>query len=446
MKITKEVEKLENSAIKLTVTVGKKDVAQAYTDTVAKYAKTIQMPGFRKGKVPVSVLENKYGESLKQEACGDLIEKALGEIFDEFDKNKADERPVAYAQPQLEAMPEFNTAKDLKFVVTYDVMPRPEVTDLSGIEIKVPQVELTDDDLKDELEAIRERNAMVLDKNDGDAAADGDIATVNYVELDADGNEVEGTKRQDFVFTIGTEQNIYKFDKDIIGMKKDESKDLNCKDGDKDVKVRVTVTALKVRNLPELDDDLAQDVNEKYNTVEDLKNDLKKNMQNALNNRLKEMKSNDLVKQLIAKYPFDLPKSLVAMELDSRWNMMAQQFQTTPEQLEKMILASGQSKETMIEQWTGNAEDNLKGRILIESLLKSREIAVSKEEVEAKYAELAENAGVDVEEVKKYYADPRNQEYIVDEVKEQKLYDQLFAEVKVSDGDKKSFKELFENA
>lgn len=453
MNVTKEIEKLENSAVKLTVTISKKDVAASYNDTVAKYAKSIQIPGFRKGKVPVNVLEKKYGDALKSDAASELIEKALGDIFDEFDKNQAEERPLPYAQPMIDELPVIDVAKDLKFSVTYDVLPKVEITDLSGIEVKEAQVKLTDDDLKDELEAIRERNALVLDKKDDEAVAKDDIVTVDYCELDGD-KEIEGSKRQDFVFTVGSEQNIYKFDDEIIGMKKGETKDIekSYKEdfSDKDLagktkKIRVKVTAVKIRNLPELDDELAQDVNEKFKTLDDLKNDIKKNMQTAVDNKIKEMKTTSLIEQLIEKYPFALPKSLVAAELDSRWRMMASQFQTTPEQLEKLVTSSGQTKEDMLTQWTGDTEKMLKGRIIVESLLKSRNISVTPEEVEAEFAKIAEGAGITVEDVKKHYDDPRKKEYIVDDVKEQKLYNQLFAEVKVSKGEKKSFKDLFNN-
>ena len=218
VKVTKEIEKLDNSSVKVTVTIGKKDVAAGYADVVAKYAKDIQMPGFRKGKVPVSIMERKYGEALKNDAMSELVEKALGDIFDEFDKEKSEYRPLPYAQPTLDGAPTFDTTKDLTFSVIYDIFPSVKVTDLSGITVKEPQVTLTDDDLKQELDAIRERNAMVYDKKDDDAVAKDDIVTVNYWELDDDGNVKEDTKRQDFVFTVGSGQNIYKFDDDVIGM------------------------------------------------------------------------------------------------------------------------------------------------------------------------------------------------------------------------------------
>ena len=446
MKVTKKIEKLENSSVKLTVTIGKADVAASYNDVVAKYAKNIQIPGFRKGKVPVSVLEKKYGDALKNDAVAEIVEKALGDIFDELDKEKSDDRPLPYSQPTIDDIPLLDTSKDLTFSVKYDVFPKVEVKNFDGIEIKVPQVKITDDDLKEELEAIRQRNAMVLDKKDDEAVAKDDIVTVNYSELDDKDAVIAGSERQDFVFTVGTEQNIYKFDNEIIGMKKGETKVVTKEVDGENKKVSVTVTAVKVRNVPELDDELAQDVSDKYNNLEDMKNDIKKNLETALENKLREIKANALLEQLVEKNPVELPASMVKAELDSRFRMMAQQFQTTTEQLEKMLTAAGQKKEDMLTQWTGDAEKMLKSRIIVESLLKERDISVTPEEIEAEYEKIATGAGVSVEEVKKHYEDPRSKEYLEDEAKEEKLYTMLFEQVKVSKGDKTTFADLFKPA
>lgn len=447
MKVTNEITKLENSAVKLTVTIAKKDVAASYNESITKYAKNIQIPGFRKGKVPVSVLERKYGEALKAEAASDLIEKALGEVFETIE-----EKPLPYAQPTMEEAPVLDVTKELTFSVTYDIFPTVKIESLDGITIKEPVVEVGEAELKEELQQIRERNAMVLDKKDDEAAAKDDIATVSYCELGEDGAELEGTQRQDFVFTIGSGQNIFKFDDDIIGMKKGETKEITKTYGDdfedKDLagttkKIKVTLTALKVRNLPDLDDELAQDVNEKYNTLEDMKTDIMRNMEALRERRISEIKSDSLLEQLVEKYNFDLPKSMVQAELDHRWRMMAQQFGTTPEQLDKLVSSSGQSKETMLTEWTGDAEKMLKSRIIVESLLKDRNITVTPEEIEKEMESIAEKSGVSVEEVKKHYADPRSKEYLIDDTKEQKLYKELFGQVKVTKGDKMAFADLF---
>ena len=449
MKLTKEFTSLEKSAVKLTVTIGKKEVEEAYKSTLSKYVKSAQIPGFRKGHVPASVLERKYGESIKADTISELIDESFKQIFDE----ETDNKPLPYAQPIMENAPDMDITKDLTYTVTYDIFPKVSVKDFSGISYKEPQVTIGDADIKEELKNMQERNALVVEKKDGVVAKD-DIVTINYCELDDNGNKIEGTDREDFVFTVGSGENIYKIDDEIIGMKKDETKSITKKykkdDPDEELagktkNISVTIKAVKIRDLPALDDDFAQDCNEKYKTLDDLKADIKRNMETAVSRRIKELKNNDILSQLIEKNKFDIPASMLDMELKGRWDMMAQQFQTTPEQLDKMIAASGQTKEAMLKEWTGDSEKMLKSRIIVDSLIRDRNISVTPEEIEAQYAVIAEQGGMSVEEVKKHYEDPRSKEYLIDDTKENKLFEQIYSEIKISKGEKKSFKELFEN-
>lgn len=454
MKVTKEISRLENSAVKLTATIAKEDVVSGYNKNISKYAKNVQLPGFRKGHVPVKILEQKYGDSLKQEVLADLIDESLNQIFAE--EESKDIRPLPYTQPRLDGdkLPEFSTDKDFTFTVVYDVFPSVEVKDFSKIEVKEPQVEIGDKELEEELKAVQERNAVVIDKKEGEPVEKDNIVTIDYKELDDTGAVVAGSEREGFVFTVGTGENIYKIDDEIIGMKKDETKEISktydAKDENKDLagktkKISVTVKAIKIRNLPALDDDLAQDVSEKYKTLDDLKKDISKGLESAKNRKIAELKSQSLLEQLVEKNPISLPKSMVQAEMESRWRMMAQQFQTTPEQLEKMISASGQTKEAMLTQWTGDAEKMLKSRLIVDALIREKNISVTPEEVEAEFAKIADESGSTVDEVKEHYKDARAKEYIIDEIKENKLYDELYKQVKVSKGDKTAFADLFKN-
>ena len=449
LKLTKEFKNLEKSAVELTVTIAKKDVEEAYKSTLSNYTKNAQIPGFRKGHVPANVLEKKYGEAIKADTLGSLIDKSFDEIF----QNETENRPLPYAQPAMEKAPEFDITKDLTYTVKYDVFPKVSVKDFSGIAIKETQCEITDADLAEEIKGLQERNAMVIEKKDGTVAKD-DIVTINYKELDDEGKTIAGTEREDFVFTVGTGENIYKIDDEIIGMKKDETKEITKKykkdDPDPELagktkKISVTVKAVKIRDLPKLDDDFAQDVDEKYKTLADMKADIKKNMELAVSRRIRELKNNSLLEQLVEKNKFDIPSSMLATELDGRWRMMAQQFQTTPDQLEKLILSSGQTKEDLMKDWAADSEKMLKSRIIVDSLIRDRNISVTPEDIEAKYAQIAADGNMTVEEVKKHYEDARAKEYLIDDAKENKLYDEIYKEIKVSKGDKKSFKELFEN-
>ena len=428
VKLTTEFTSLEKSAVKLTVTIAKKDVQESYNGVLTKYTKNAQIPGFRKGHVPANILERKYGEGIKADALSEIIDSSLNEIFEKETEN----RPLPYQQPAMEKVPELDLTKDLTYSVTYDVFPKVEVSNFSGITVKEPQVTISDKDLENELKAIQERNAVVIDKKADEPAEKDNIVTVDY-------EEENGEKRNGYVFTIGSGEDAYGIEDQIIGMKKDETKEFE-KDSKK---IKVTVKTIKVRNLPALDDELAKDVSEKFKTLDDLKKDISRNMEVAKNRKISEIKSQSLLEQLIEKNPFEIPASMLAAELDGRWRMMAQQFQTTPEQLKKMIESSGQTTESMLKEWTGDSEKMLKSRIIVDSLIKSKNISVTPEEIEEQYKKIAEEGGMDVEEVKKHYSDPRSKEWLIDDTKEQKLYNELYKEVKVSKGDKTTFADLF---
>ena len=383
---------------------------------------------------------------------GDLIDQALNEILQGEDAK--DFRPLPYAQPRLEndKMPEFNLDNDLTFTVTYDVFPKVEVNNFDGIVIKEPQVTVSDSDLQDELKSIQERNATVLDKKDGDPVEKDDIVTVDYKELDENGSVIAGSERESFVFRVGSGENIYKFDDDVIGLKKDESKEItktySADEDDEELagktkKISVTIKAIKVRNLPELDDDLAQDVNEKYKTLDDLKADIKNNMEVAKNRKLEELKKQSLLEQLVEKNPIELPLSMVNAEKEARWRMIANQFQTTPQELDKLVLSSGQTRDEMLVQWAGDTEKMLKSRLILDKLLSEKNITVTPEEVEAEYSRIAEEVDSSVEEVKSHYESAKEKEYLIDDIKEKKLYEELYKQVTVQKGENVAFADLF---
>ena len=170
------------------------------------------------------------------------------------------------------------------------------------------------------MKAIQERNAVVIDKKEGERVEKDNIVTIDYKELDDSGTAIPGSEREGFVFTVGTGENIYKIDDEIVGMKKDETKEISktydAKEENKDLagktkKISVTVKAIKLRDLPALDDELAQDVSEKYKTLDDLKKDISKGLESAKNRKIAELKSQSLLEQLVEKNPIVLPKSMI---------------------------------------------------------------------------------------------------------------------------------------
>jgi trigger factor len=464
--VTKNVERLEHSAIKLTLTVGKDDLRSEYDEIVANYAKSIQIPGFRKGKVPRDVLVRKFSEAFNAETLAHVMEHSVSETFAD-ESFPPEDRPLAYSTPQADDEPaELDLEQDLKFSVTYDVLPTVIVGKWQGLEVTVKDAEIGEEDLARELEAIRERNAIVLDKDDGAEAVQGDVVTVNYAELalgepptsggqlSPAGEVIEGTERQDFVFTLGTGYNVFHFDDDVVGMKKGETKTFDkiypedSSDAElagKTKKLRVTLTALKERRLPELDDDLAQDVDEKYQTLEDLKKDIRERLTKNLDNRRRDLRISAILEKVLEVTPIDIPESMIRIELDGRWRAMARQFNADPEQLTEMMNRSERGKDTIFEEWRPPAIKALQSRLIVETLIKERGYDAADEEVEAALERIAAETNSSLEDVKSYYSQDTMKEYVKEDIKEQKLYDLLLAENTIKPGEKVKYLDLLSN-
>ncbi len=296
MIVKQEVKDLEKSQVELSITVEQKALKEAYDKVVAKYLKTVQLPGFRKGKVPKNVLENKIGEGMQEESVYTVIDEAVQKAIEEVEEAK---KPIAYSTPSLQD--EENISKsidaDLTFSVVYDVFPAIELPAYTEQSVDVKKIVISDETVDNEIEKIRDQNAMVIEKDK--KIEDGDIITVDYVELDEDDEEVAGTSRKDFIFTVGTGSNFYKIDTDVVGMAKDEEKVIEKTFGEdhdvaeyagKSIKLKVAVKLVKVRDVPELDDEFAQDVAEEYKTVADLKKGTKEKLEKSVENHLKEEK------------------------------------------------------------------------------------------------------------------------------------------------------------
>jgi trigger factor len=449
--INKIITPLEHSQVKLTVTVDKDDVHTQYDNLVSDYSKTLQVPGFRRGKVPRDVLERKLGDAFKAEALSRIIEKSVTDIFEDEEFSPKD-RPLPYSGPQLEGEPlDLDLDADLNFSVTYDVFPQITLGTWKGLELEIPDVCLTGEDINRELEGIRERNAVVLDKDDDAPAVKDDVVTVNYSELSDTGEPLAGTAREDFVFTLGSGYNIFKFDDEITGMKKGETRDFeksypdDFEDKDlagKHKKIRVTLTALKEKKLPDLDDDLAQDVDEKFETLEDLKTDVRKRLTRNLENRLREIKMHKILEKIMETSPVELPESMIRMEIESRWRNLTRRFNISSEELEKTMI---QSNQNIREKWRPEVIRALHSRLIVETLITDLGIAASDEDVEKHYESLAAESNAPVEEVKKYYAQENMIEYLKDDINERKLCDLFFAENKFIPGPKKNYLDLMDN-
>ncbi|MDR2418116.1 MAG: trigger factor [Treponema sp.] len=444
MTVSKETSPLEHSALKLTITVGKDDVLSVYDETLADYSKTLQISGFRKGKVPKEVLERKLGDALKEEVLGRIIDRSVSSVLDD-ESFPPEQRPLPYCTPKPEKKPVLNLGSDLVYSLLYDVLPTVVLGQWQGLEVEVPDVRIGDEDVAYKLETLRDRNSAVLDYEDETPASLDDVVTVNYSELSGNGELIPGTERQDFVFTLGTGRNVFKFDHEIIGMKKGESKDIektypaDFEDSDlagKTKKLRVSITALKKKTLPELDDDFAQDVDEKYETLDDLKRGIRDQLEKELEGHLRNVKINSLLEKIMETTPVDLPESMIRFQLESQWRNISR----------NMNVSLDEPHEELMEALRPSAIRALHSRLIVETLIHQLGLGVSDEELETFFQHLADEDGVSLEEIKGYYAKDEMKEALKDEIKERTLFDVLLAENRVNLGAPQSYQEFASNA
>jgi len=449
MKVSSKEELLENSKVRLKVTIPKKDAKAEYDSLVAEYCRKVAIKGFRRGKVPAEVLIRKFGDSLVSETTQNLIEKGLKKVFETVEN-----KPLPYSVPTLSEGSKLvlNPEKVFSFEVTYDTFPHIEIGEYKGLEIREPSVSIGKEDIERELKAIQEQNSIVIDKLDG-VVEKGDTVTIDYVEMDEAGKEVDSTKREGFTFAVGSGYNLYKVDDDVVGMKKDEQKVLEkaypedfeySELAGRTVKLRVKITSVKEKKLPDIDDELAQDVSEKYSNLEDLKDDISKRLEEASKNRVREVKMQSLFEKIVETSKIPLPASMIDQELNLRWNNFLRQFRSNETLVLQLLEKEGKTREDLLAEWRPGVEEALKNRLAESHLAEAEKVEVSDEEVDKRIADDAESQGKDVKEVREEYEKNNFLDLIRDGIKVRKLHDLLLESSTVKKGEKVKFLDFME--
>ena len=403
----KKLTELENSQMALTITVDAETLEKAYSEKLKKYTKEIQLPGFRKGKAPSSMIEKKFGDAIREEISFDTMETELKGVIETLEN---DQKPLPYCTPVLqeeEKLVPFKKTEPVTFTVHYDVRPKFELAQYTGLEVEFKDAKVTESDIDAEVKKYQEQNAMVIAK-DG-AVEKGDIVTCDYAEIGEDGSEVASTSRKDFTFTVGSSYNFYEFDDEIVGMKKGEEKKFeksyaadysNPDYAGKTITLDVKVTEVKKRELPEVDDEFAQDVKEEYKTVADMRNGISERLSKELEESIRNEKLNALLEKISAATTIAIPASMIDFETENTWNNYVRQTGLSEEQLMKYFKMSGQSKEEIVAQWKEPATKNLKNQLIMEKIQKTENFPVDEEEVKK---QLAENTKEDTDEATRKY-------------------------------------------
>jgi len=444
---TREFSKLDNSAVKLTVKLSRDEVNSEYGRILKNIIKDLQIPGFRRGKVPREVLERKAGAALKE----DVLNQIIGEIVPET-LNKEDlepqYKPLGLRDPEVDGKPALDLEKKLEFSVIYDVYPEVKLEKIEGLEVEAPDAEITEEDVALELENIRERNSVVMERETGETARQGDVVTLDFCELKEDGSEDTATKRSFYTFTIGTGHNFYGIDDEITGMMAGEKKTFDKEYpadfkeealAGRKVKLQVEIRTIKENRLPELDDDLAQDVDEKFMCLDDLKKDIREKLEKNLKTALETKKRLAILDRITEENPIVLPKSLIDVEVGRKFYDVFGKMGAGDNTIKRFL-----SDESLVNSEKPEAERKLKHSLIMEEIKKQNNFEISEEDYDAEIREWVKSDGGDFEKVKKEVEDnPSIKDNIRETVMERKIFEFLESKNSVKKGEKQKYIDLF---
>lgn len=396
-----QVEKLEHNMAKLTVEVAAEDVEKALQAAYLKQRKQINIPGFRKGKVPRQMIEKMYGpEVFYDEAANNMIPDAYAKAYDESELD-------IVSQPKIEVV---QMEKGKPFIFTAEVATKPEVTlgDYKGLKVDKVSTRVTQKEVDEEIEKERERNARTIEVTDR-AVQDKDEVTLDF-EGFVDGVAFEGGKGEDYPLTIGCGSFIPGFEEQLIGAEIDKEVEVNVtfpkeyhseELAGKDATFKCTVHTIKAKELPELDDEFASEVSE-CETMDAYRAEVKKNIKERKERTGKEKKENQAVDQAIENAQMDIPEAMIEFQVRQMADDFARRIQQQGLTVEQYFQFTGMTAEKMMEEMRPQAEKSIKTRLVLEAIVKAENIEVSDERVEEELTKMAEAYQMEVEKLKEF--------------------------------------------
>ncbi len=423
-----KVEKTENkNEVKLSFKIEAEKFDRAIKEVYAKSAKYFNVPGFRKGKAPFNIVERMYGDEIFYE---DAFNELVPEIYDNAIKENKIE---AVSQPKID-IKNMKKGEDLEFTATVQIKPEVKLGKYKGIELKKVEYNVSDEDVDHELGHMQERNARVLSVEDR-PVKDKDIAKIDF-EGFVDGVAFEGGKAEGHELEIGSKTFIPGFEDQIIGMNIADEKDIKVKFPEdyyskdlagKDATFKVKLHEIKEKKLPELDDEFAKDVSE-FDTIKDLKQNIKENKQKANDERAKRELEDAAIDAVAKTTEIDIPSGMIDGEVANMIGEMEQQLSYQGISLDQYLQIVKKTRKEIEDSYKPQAEKNVKARLILEAIIKAEKIEADSKEVDEKIKEMAKNYGRKEEELSK---NEQLKEYIAETIKTEKAVDFIVKNAKI---------------
>jgi len=408
-----QVEKLEHNMAKLTIEVSAEELEKALQGAYNKQKKSISIPGFRKGKVPRQMIEKMYGpEVFYDDAANQLIPEAYGKVYDEEDLE-------IVSQPKIDIV---QIEKGKPFIFTAEVALKPEVTlgEYKGLKVEKISNRVTQKEIDAKLAEEQEKNARTVSVTDR-PVQDKDEVVLDF-EGFVDGVAFEGGKGENYPLTIGSGSFIPGFEDQLIGANLEEEKEVrvtfpeeyHAKDlAGKDAVFKCTVHEIKVKELPELDDEFASDVSE-FETLDAFKADIKAKIKEQKIAEGKRKQEDKAVEEAVANAQMDIPDAMIDTEVRQMANDFAQRLQQQGLTMDQYFQFTGMTAEKMTEELKPQALKRIQTRLVLEAIVKAENIEISDEKIDEEIQKMAESYKMEAEKLKEFMGENEKKQMKLD--------------------------------
>ncbi|MDY3276532.1 MULTISPECIES: trigger factor [Staphylococcus] len=420
-------EKKEGNEGLLQVTVPAEEVDKALDQAFKKVVKQINVPGFRTGKVPRPIFEQRFGvEALYQDAVDILLPKAYSNAVEEAGINPVD-------QPEIEVT-QIEKGKEFKFDATVTVEPEVELGDYKGLEIEKQDTELTDEEVETTINQRLEAMADMVIKEDG-KVEEGDTVNLDFDGY-VDGEQFEGGQADGYDLEIGSGMFIPGFEEQLVGLKVGEEKDVEVTFPEeyhaeelagKPATFKTKINEIKTKEVPELDDELANELDSEANTVDEYKENLRKQLAESKATEAENVQKEEAITKATDNAKVDIPDAMIKTEEDRMLQEFAQRLQQQGLNLETYFQISGQSEEDLRGQMKEDAEQRVKTNLTLAAIADAENIEASDEDVEKELETMSSQFGISVDDIK---ATLGNTDIVKNDVRVKKVIDLLVNEAK----------------
>ena len=425
-----QVEKLEKNMAKLTIEVPAEEFDAAIKNAYNKNKNKFSIPGFRKGKAPLAMLEKMYG-------AGIFYEDAANEVIDASYPKAAEE-----SKEEIVSTPEIKVTqieKGKAFIYEATVALKPEVTlgEYKGVEVKKAEAVVTDEDVENELTAARKKNGRLIDVEDG-AIEDGDNTIIDFTGY-IDDKTFDGGAGTDYPLVIGSHSFIEGFEDQLIGKKKGETCDVNVtfpaeyhadELAGKPAKFVVSIKEVKRNELPELNDEFASEVSD-FDTLDEYKADIRKKLQEKKEQDAKVENENNVIEKVVENAQMELPQPMVDTQAREMVENYARRLQSQGLNINDYMKYTGMTPEKLMEQMRPEAEKRIKTRLVLEKVVEVENVEVSDEKLDEQINEIAASYKLEGAKLKEMMGE-REKEQIREDLKVQAAIDLLVEQAKLA--------------